>query len=125
MERSRALRFSIRFLLLVTVAFACAAWWLAIPSLKARRFAEALNRADWQHADGLCRSDAPPFPGSRAESKGFQPHASLMPLSWNDLLAGRRKVVVAIATHYDDGIVTSGVDCVATRQGIEVGLEVP
>lgn len=118
-------RFSLRFLLIATAVLPLAAYWLALPTLNAQRYAEAINSGDYAAADELCIDSKQAFPGDWTRHKFFQPKAGLTELTWPDIRDGRRKIYVGIAYGDGSGIASCGVECVAKRGGIEVGMFAP
>ncbi len=118
-------RFSLRFLLLAAALIPLAAWWFALPSLYAQRFSAALERGDYATAEALCLDRKDPFPGRWKNHAVFQPRPGVKELTLADLWAGKREMYVGI--HYGDsgGLVGCGVECTATRHGIEIGMSMP
>ena len=55
----------------------------------------------------------------------FEPRARLKPLVGSDLWNGRRQLFVAVTYGDSDNLASAGVECVATRDGIEVGMAMP
>ena len=118
-------RYSLRLLLAVTFLSACAMVWLSVPTQKAHQFVDAINAKDYERANGLCAAGSVTFPGHRGKDPGFDPIARVSDLAWEDLWKGRRKVYVNISHWSDGGFSGSGMECIATRRGIQPGLEFP
>lgn len=118
-------RFSLRFLLIVTAVVPLAAYWFALPTLNARRYVAAINAGEYAAADKLCIDAERVFPGDWTRHKTFQPKAGLSELTWRDIRDGRRNIYVGIAYGDGSGLVSCGVECVAKRGGIEVGMFIP
>jgi len=98
---------------------------LALPTLNAQRFAAAVNAGDYPAAEQLCLDRERPFPGTWKKHRTFQPKATVKSLSLSDLRRGKRQLFVGIAYGDGDGLATCGVECTATKQGIEIGMSLP
>ncbi len=118
-------RFSLRFLLLAAALVPLAAYWLALPTLYAQRFSAALARGDYAAAEKLCLDRSDPFPGHWKEHRVFEPRASVKQLTLGDVWAGKREMFVGIAYGDGGGLASCGVECTATRHGIEIGMALP
>jgi hypothetical protein len=118
-------RFSLRFLLIATAVLPLAAYWLALPTLNAQRYAAAINSGNYATADKLCVDPKQAFPGDWTRHKTFQPTAGIKVFDWRDVLKGRRDIYVMISYGDGSGIASCGVQCVAKRGGIEVGMFMP
>lgn len=123
--RRPALRFSLRWLLVASALIPAGLYWLALPTLYAQRYAAAINRGDWAAADKLCIDPRESFPGDWPQHKTFQPRASLRPATWQDVRSGQRQLMVGINYGDGDGLASCGVEAIATRHGIEVGMFIP
>jgi len=119
------LRYSLRFFLLATALLPPAAYWFALPTLYAQRFAAAVTSGDYAAAEGLCIDRNDPFPGRWRKHQTFQPRPFVKDLTLSDLWSGRRELVVGIAYGDRDGLASCGVECTATRRGIEIGMALP
>jgi|GEM_PF-5262723 len=118
-------RFSLRFLLLACALVPLAAYWFALPTLYAQRFAAAVAGGDYAAAERLCINRKHVFPGDWKKHRTFQPRANIHDLSLGDLWSGKRELFVAIAYGDGDGLASCGVECTATRHGIEIGMALP
>jgi hypothetical protein len=123
--RRPAFRYSLRALLLMTALAAAAVYWLALPTLNARRYAAAIAARDFSAADALCASAGKPFPGDWTRHATFETKASVKPLTWDDLRRGERQIYVAITYGDGGGLASCGLECTATRRGIELGMMAP
>ncbi len=117
-------RYSLRFLLLAMIVVSAGLVWMLLPTWHARRYVAALAAKDYRMADSMCVADVV-FPGNWVDSKHFEPRAVLKPPTWQDLWRGRRELYVGISYGDGGGIATRSVECVATREGIEVGMFMP
>jgi hypothetical protein len=91
-------RFSLRtfFLLLALFAVACYLW-LTRPSQLAAQFAGAINSENYQAADRLFRRSADHFLAEWADDRwAFQARCDVRPLTFTQVLFGRRHVDVHI-----------------------------
>jgi hypothetical protein len=119
------LRFSLRALFIVVTLSSAAAYWLALPTLNAQRYAAAINAGDYPAADRLCLDARRVFPGDWTRHATFQSSAHVSPLRWADVRRGERRIDVAIHYGDGDGFASCGVECTATWRGIEVGMFAP
>jgi hypothetical protein len=119
------LRFSLRFLLLATAMIPLVLYWFALPTLYAQRFTAAVSSGDYEAAERLCVDRADPFPGHWKKHKTFQPRPMIQDLTTSDLWQGKRELFVGIAYGDGDGLASCGVECTATRRGIEIGMALP
>lgn len=117
-------RFSLRFLLLAAAIVPVVVYWFALPTLYAQRFSAAVSRRDFAAAEALCLGDKP-FPGRWKEHSYFEPRAIVKHLTLADLWAGKRELFVGIAYGDNSGIASAGLECTATRHGIEIGMALP
>jgi hypothetical protein len=99
--------------------------WLQAPSARAERFAAAINARDFEAAEALCARGSQPFPGEWTKHSTFEPRAHVGDWSWRDFWQGRRPLYVAIAYGDGHGLASCGLECVATRRGIEPGMLLP
>jgi hypothetical protein len=118
-------RFSLRFLLLATALIPLAGYWFALPTLYAQRFTAAITRGDYAAAEALCLDRKDPFPGHWKKHAVFQPRPGVKELTLADLWAGKRQMFVGIAYGDKHGLASCGVECTATRHGIEIGMAFP
>jgi hypothetical protein len=118
-------RYSLRALLLLTALAAATAYWLALPTLNARRYAAAIANGDYSAADALCVRQKDCFPGGWTQHKTFQPKASISELTWHELWKGERRLYVGITYGDGSGLASCGLECTATRRGIEPGMMFP
>jgi hypothetical protein len=102
-----------------------AVYWLALPTLNAQRFVAAISARDYPAADALCVSASDKFPGDWTRHQHFEPKAGISPLSWQDLKRGERRLFVGIAYGDGNGLASCGLECTATRRGIELGMMAP
>jgi hypothetical protein len=123
--RRPSLRFSLRLLLLAAALVPVGIYWLALPTLNAQRFVEAVNARNFPAAERLCADRKEKFPGSWTTHAHFQPRANLAPLSWADFRSGQRQVYIAISYGDGSGVASCGQECIATRRGIELGMLAP
>ena len=123
--KTRSLRFSLRFLLLASALMPLAAYWFALPTVYAQRFSAAVAGGDYAAAEKLCVDSKKPFPGNWKKHKTFEPLPFLKDATWRDLWSGERQLFVAIAYGDGTGLVSCGVECTATRSGIEIGMALP
>jgi len=119
------LRYSLRFFLLATALLPPAAYWFALPTLYAQRFSAAVTRGDYETAERLCIDREDPFPGHWKKHQTFQPRPFVQDLTISDLWSGRRELFVGIAYGDGGGLASCGVQCTATRHGIEIGMALP
>jgi hypothetical protein len=118
-------RFSLRFLLVAAALIPLGAYWFALPTLYAQRFAAAVTSGEYDAAEKLCIDRKEPFPGHWRKHQTFQPRPIVKDLTLRDLWAGRREMFVGIAYGDGQGLASCGVECTATRQGIEIGMTLP
>jgi hypothetical protein len=118
-------RYSLRALLLLTALAAAAAYWLALPTLNARRYAAAIARRDFAAADALCVRASDSFPGGWTRHQTFEPKATLSEITWQDMWKGERRLFIGIAYGDGSGLASCGLECTATRRGIEPGMMMP
>jgi hypothetical protein len=118
-------RFSLRFLLLATALTPLAAYWFALPTLYAQRFTAAVSSGDYEAAERLCLDREKAFPGHWKKHSTFQPRPFLKDLTWKDLWSGQRQLSVGIAYGDGHGLASCGLECTATRHGIEIGMAFP
>jgi hypothetical protein len=109
------IRFSIRWLLILTAIVAAGCyWWIDRPTIVAERFANALAARNFLAADGLCvdpdrrfvcralyifhRSDATPWimGSSGTMIHPFVVESRILPRSWRDLWRAERRLEMAI-----------------------------
>jgi len=119
------LRYSLRFFLLATALLPPAAYWFALPTLNAQRFSAAVTRGEYEVAERLCVDRKDPFPGHWKKHQTFQPRPFVKDLTLSDLWSGRRELFVGIAYGDGGGLASCGVQCTATRHGIEIGMALP
>jgi hypothetical protein len=119
------LRYSLRFLWIAVTLASVLLVWVLLPTYYARRFVAAIQAKNYAAAESLCRDQTDPFPGDWKRHKHFEPKAGLAPISWGGLWNGRRQMFVVISYGDNDGIASCGVECRATRRGIEIGMAVP
>jgi hypothetical protein len=118
-------RYSLRALLVVSAVVPVAVYWLALPTLNARRFVAAISARDYNAAEALCVSAKRSFPGDWAQHATFEPKAGVKPLTWDDLRRGERQLYVGITYGDGSGLASCGLECTATRRGIEPGMFAP
>ena len=123
--RRPMLRYSLRTLLVLSALVPLAAYWLALPTLNAQRFVAAITARDYLAADALCIAGSDKFPGDWTKHQTFQPKAGISPLTWQDLQRGERRLFVGIAYGDSNGLASCGLECRATRRGIEPGMLLP
>lgn len=123
--RRSVFRYSVRALLVLTALAAVAVYWLALPTLNASRYAAAIAAHDFAAADALCVSPEHRFPGDWTRHATFEPKATVANLTWSDLWQGKRKLFVGIAYGDGSGLASCGLECTATRRGIEPGMLLP
>ncbi len=99
-------RFSIRLLLIVTTVSACGFFWFGKPTLIANQYMRAIEQGQFGVANEICIGDVV-FPGDYA-FEGFTARSSLKPFTFQDLVAGRREMVVAATAFKVDGVVHFG-----------------
>jgi hypothetical protein len=120
-----SLRWALAAMALVAAIVAGATAWVRAPSARAKQFADAINSGDYARAEALCAPGASAFPGDWTKHATFQPKAHLSEWTWRDLWQGRRPLYVAIAYGDGHGLASCGLECVATRRGIEPGMMIP
>lgn len=118
-------RFSLRALFVLMTLVALASYWLVLPTLNAQRFIHSLQHKDYATADRLFFDRSNSFPGSFKEHSHFETSTNMAPLTWSDILNGKRHINIAIDYGDGDGIVGCGVDVTAHRNGLELGLVMP
>ena len=118
-------RYSLRTFLVLSALVPVAVYWLALPTLNAQRFAAAIAARDYPAAEALCASAKDKFPGDWTEHDTFEPKAGISPLTWDDFRRGERRLYVGIAYGDGNGIASCGLECTATRRGIELGMLAP
>jgi hypothetical protein len=118
-------RFSLRYLLLASALIPIAIYWFALPTIYAQQFSAAVASGDYPTAERLCVDRAKPFPGTWKEHKTFEPRAFVKEPTWKDFWSGERQLFVAIAYGDGSGLASCGVECKATRRGIEIGMALP
>lgn len=118
-------RYSLRTFLVLSALVPVAVYWLALPTLNARRFTAAIAARDYPAAEALCASASGKFPGDWTEHKTFEPKAGISPLTWQDVRRGERRLFVGIVYGDGNGIASCGLECTATRRGIELGMMAP
>jgi hypothetical protein len=121
------IHYSLRTLMLFTALGAGLLWAaerVQRPSLRAQRFAAAINSRDFAAAEALC-GDGAPFPGHWKHHVHFEPRAHLGDWSWQDAWHGRRPLYVAISYGDGQGVASCGLECVATAKGIEQEMMAP
>lgn len=115
-----------RVLLIATALVALGVYWLTLPTIHARRYIAALAAKDWVAANHLYADPENQFPGKRpGEGASLDAHASVTPLTLDDLLRGEREINVNINTFVDGGLVGSGLTCRVTHRGVVPGMEFP
>ena len=120
------LQFSIRWMFVFMALVAGAVYWFSQPSIVARRYVSALNSGEYAAANRLCADAKSEFPGDwNQRHETFATRASVAPLSWASLRSGTREISVAVDYGDGRGIASCGVDCVAKRNCVEVGLMFP
>jgi hypothetical protein len=118
-------RYSLRTFLVLSALVPVAVYWLALPTLNAQRFTSAIAARDYPAAEALCATDEDKFPGHWTEHKTFEPKAGISPLTWDDFRRGERRLYVGIAYGDGSGLASCGLECTATRRGIELGMMAP
>ena len=118
-------RYSLRAFLVVSALVPLAAYWLALPTLNAQRFVAAIDARDYSAAEALCVTGKDKFPDSWTKHEHFEPRAGLSPLTWEDVKRGERRLFVGIAYGDGHGLVSCGLECTATRRGIEPAMLLP
>jgi hypothetical protein len=118
-------RYSLRALLVVSAVVPVAVYWLALPTLNARRYVAAMAARDFAAADALCVSAKDSFPGDWTRHATFEPKAGMKPLTWHELWRGERQLYVGITYGDGSGLASCGLECTATRRGIEPGMMFP
>jgi hypothetical protein len=118
-------RFSLRTFLVMSALTPVAVYWLALPTLNAQRFTAAIAARDFPAAEALCVPAGDKFPGSWTAHDTFEPQAGISPLTWQDVRRGERRLFVGIAYGDGNGIASCGLECIATRRGIELGTMAP
>ena len=118
-------RYSLRAFLVVSALVPLAVYWLALPTLNAQRFAAAIESRDYPAAEALCISTKDKFPGTWTQHQHFEPRAGISPLTWQDLRRGERRLFVGIAYGDGNGLASCGLECTATRRGVEPGMLLP
>ncbi|MFO0896101.1 MAG: hypothetical protein U0836_01625 [Pirellulales bacterium] len=119
--------YSLRTLMLLIALGAAALWGaerMQRPSLRAQRFAAALNSKDFAAAETLC-GDQAKFPGDWKRHVHFEPRAHVGDWTWRDYWQGRRPMYVAISYGDGQGMASCGLECIATASGIEQGMMAP
>jgi hypothetical protein len=124
-KRGLTFRYSLRALLVVSALVPLAVYWLALPTLNARRYAAAIAARDFAVADALCVSPGESFPGDWTRHATFEPKASVKPLTWEDFRHGERQLYVGITYGDGSGLASCSLECTATRRGIEPGMLAP
>ena len=95
-------------------------YWIALPTLHAHRFAEALASRDYATAERLCVDWQDPYPGEEKTWLAFSAAARIEKLTWSDLVSGRRRMKYYWQAHVGSTVMSFvGRDCLATRRGIE------
>jgi hypothetical protein len=125
MARYPLMRYSLRAFLLAGALIPVGAYWLALPTLNAQRYMEALNGKKFETADALCLDRQLLFPGNWTKHEHLDLQPGLSPLTWSEFLSGQRRLYVGITYGDGTGLVGCGVECTATRRGIEVGKFMP
>jgi hypothetical protein len=118
-------RYSLRTFLVLSALVPMAVYWLALPTLNARRFTAAIAARDYPAAEALCVPASGKFPGDWTEHDTFEPKAGISPLTWQDVRRGERRLFVGIVYGDGNGIASCGLECTATRRGIELGMMAP
>jgi hypothetical protein len=118
-------RYSLRWLLLASALLPAVLYWLWLPTLNAQQFAAAVNSGNYAAAERLCVQPGDQFPGSWRRHKTCQPRASVKPATWGEFAAGTRQLVVAVNYGDGHGLASCGLECQATRRGIEIGMAMP
>ena len=118
-------RYSLRTFLVLSALAPVVVYWLALPTLQAQRFTAAIAARDYPAAEALCVPASKKFPGDWTEHKTFEPKAGISPLTWEDLRRGERRLYVGIAYGDGHGLASCGLECTATRRGIEPGMLLP
>jgi hypothetical protein len=87
-------RFSLRTLLILTTLASLACAWLTIPSIRAKRLAAAIRRGDQEPIVKLVLTDSSFRWRTQPNIGVSQP--DVLPLSWQDLALGRRRVSMVL-----------------------------
>jgi hypothetical protein len=117
------LRFSLRtFLILVALLAAFCYYWFVLPSVTANRFIQAVATNDYVAADRLFSDPKDRFIAASAEKYwAFEPTAELLPVTFGQLLRGRRHV----SLHYRYFHLDLNVDSIAHIPATPSGLKSP
>ena len=118
-------RYSLRAFLIVSALLPLAVYWLALPTLNAHRFAAAVNARNYPAAEALCVDSTKRFPGDWTKHSTFEPKAVVGDLTWQNVRGGKRQLYVAIAYGDGHGLASCGLECTATRRGVELGMLLP
>jgi hypothetical protein len=115
------LRFSLRtFFVLVTLLAGCCYFWFVIPTVTANRFAQSIAVKDYKSADRLFSDHADRFIADSAEKYwAFESTAELMPITFGQLMSGRRHVALRFDYFHLDQNVSSVARIPATPFGLE------
>ena len=116
----RRYSFRLRTLFVLTALAALAIYWLMLPTLQARRFIRALDTGEFDVAERMCVPETGIFPGGWKNHTTFESHPVLEELRWRDLLRGERPFFIGIKYGDNSGTATCGLECRATRSGIEI-----
>jgi hypothetical protein len=117
--RLRAIRFSLRTLLIVMAVAPVAMYWVGLPTLNARRYVAALEAKDYVAADRMCVDQQHPFPGEMKEWLSFAAQVKVERLTCRDVWRGQRRIAIYYQAHMGSVVgAFAGFEAVATRKGI-------
>ena len=114
------IRFSLRTIFILLTLLACSCYlWLTRPSQVAQRFAHSINTEDYQAADRLLPA-GDEFLVKWADKRwAFKASGEVRPLTFAQLLAGRRYVDVHVSYFDLDHTATRQVEVAATLRGLK------
>jgi len=114
------IRFSLRTIFILLTLLACSCYlWLTRPSQVAHRFAHSINTENYHAADRLLPDGDEFLVGWADKRWAFKASAEVRPLTFAQLLAGRRYVDVHVSYFDLDHTATRQVELAATSRGFK------